>query len=133
MADASATRTGYWLKAAESLEGAESEYALGRYNNAANRCYYACFQAAIAALLAEGISAADGVWEHRYVLAQFNGQLINRRKRYPAELRRVLPRLMELRQNADYSTDGVQRREVQSALRDARQFLEAISSGGMRR
>jgi hypothetical protein len=40
----------YLIKAEESLRGAESEFAQGRYNNAANRCYYACFQAAVAAL-----------------------------------------------------------------------------------
>ena len=41
----------YTDKAQESLAGAESEFANGRYNNCANRCYYACFQTAIAALL----------------------------------------------------------------------------------
>src|SRR5205823_6359850 len=41
-------------KALESLAGAESELANGRYNNAANRAYYACFQAAIAALQRAG-------------------------------------------------------------------------------
>jgi uncharacterized protein (UPF0332 family) len=30
-------------KALESLAGAESEFANARYNNCANRCYYACF------------------------------------------------------------------------------------------
>jgi uncharacterized protein (UPF0332 family) len=33
----------YLEKAEESLAGAESELANGRYNNCANRCYYACF------------------------------------------------------------------------------------------
>jgi uncharacterized protein (UPF0332 family) len=45
----------YDAKAKESLETAESEYMSGRYNSCANRCYYACFQMAIAALLDEGI------------------------------------------------------------------------------
>lgn len=45
----------YLDKAIESLAGAESEYANKRYNNCANRCYYAMFQAAIAALIAAGI------------------------------------------------------------------------------
>jgi hypothetical protein len=49
------TTTIYLAKAAESLLSAESEYVNGRYNSCANRCYYACFQAAIAALLQEGI------------------------------------------------------------------------------
>jgi hypothetical protein len=36
----------YLAKVEESLRGAESEFAQGLYNNAANRCYDACFQAA---------------------------------------------------------------------------------------
>ena len=40
----------YLAKAEESLLGAASELAQGRYNNSVNRAYYACFQAAIAAL-----------------------------------------------------------------------------------
>ena len=40
----------YLIKAEEILRGAESELAQSRYNNAANRCYYACFQAAVATL-----------------------------------------------------------------------------------
>jgi uncharacterized protein (UPF0332 family) len=39
----------YLVKSAESLAGAESEYANGRFNNSANRAYYACFHAAVAA------------------------------------------------------------------------------------
>ncbi len=34
----------FLVKAEESLAGAESEYTSGRYNNCANRCYYACFR-----------------------------------------------------------------------------------------
>lgn len=45
----------YLSKARESLETAESEYVNRRYNSCANRCYYACFQAAIAALLRAGV------------------------------------------------------------------------------
>jgi uncharacterized protein (UPF0332 family) len=62
----------YLAKASESLLTAESEYANGRYNSCANRCYYACFQAAIAALLGEGIRPA-GQWSHEFVQAQFVG------------------------------------------------------------
>ena len=51
----------YLAKAEESLRTAESEFANGRYNSCANRCYYACFQAAIAALLREeGDSVVGG-------------------------------------------------------------------------
>ena len=72
----------YLDKARESLAGADSEYANGRYNNSANRCYYACFQAAIAALLVAGVRPAAVQWSHTFVQGQFIGNLINRRKRY---------------------------------------------------
>ena len=49
----------YLAKAAESLQTAESEFANGRYNSCANCCYYACLQAAITALLSEGIRHVD--------------------------------------------------------------------------
>jgi uncharacterized protein (UPF0332 family) len=46
----------YLAKARESFAGAESELIDGRFNNCARSVYYACFQAAIAALLEAGIS-----------------------------------------------------------------------------
>lgn len=57
----------YRAKAVESVAGAESEYANGRYNNCANRCYYACFQIAIAALISTGIEPLGTQWSHTFV------------------------------------------------------------------
>ena len=59
----------YLAKATESLLTAESEFANGRYNNAANRAYYACFQAALAALMRAGIRtpSPSGQWSHEFV------------------------------------------------------------------
>lgn len=85
-------------KAEESLAGAVSEFEFGRYNNVANRAYYACFQAAVAALALAGIRPQGGrdVWGHSFVQSQFAGQLISRRKRFPAELRNVLSEMFTL-------------------------------------
>ena len=118
----------YLAKALESLEGAESELANRRYNNCANRCYYACFQAAIAALLAEGIQARStkGHWRHQTIHATFVEQLIKRRRIYPPSLRSVLAELMLLRQDADYETDRVSRKQATRAVRRSREFVEAI-------
>jgi len=66
------------LKARESLAGAERELALGRYNNAANRAYYACFHAAVVALLRGHIRRE--IWSHDEVQSLFAGLLVNRRK-----------------------------------------------------
>lgn len=117
----------YLKKAAESLAGAESELANRRFNNCANRCYYACFQAAIAALLAAGIQArsSKGQWRHEQVQAQFTGQLINRRKRYPTALRRTLYENM-LRHSADYETHTISEIQAHRALRRSREFVNAV-------
>lgn len=56
-------------RAGESLAGAESEFADGRYNNVANRRYSACYQAAVAALRHAGVqppAGADGQWSTRH-------------------------------------------------------------------
>lgn len=117
-------------KAEESMSGAESEFVNGRYNNTANRCYYACFQAAIATLAREGIQPRGGQWSHAFVQAQFVGQLINRRRLYPPTLRDVLLRNQELRRVADYDIIQVTRREAVTALQRTRTFLAAIQQRG---
>ena len=116
---------GFLAKAIESLASAEADYAADRYSSCANRCYYACFQAAISALLAAGIRAPQQ-WGHGFVQAQFSGRLIDRRKRYPATLRSVLGRLMTTRGAADYDPAPVDRSSAERALRAARAFVEAI-------
>jgi uncharacterized protein (UPF0332 family) len=90
----------YLQKALESLACAESETTNGRYNNAANRAYFACYQAAITALMSAGVHRSR--WEHDFVQAQFAGQLIGRRKLYPSEFRNVLSNLSISRVEADY-------------------------------
>ena len=120
----------YLAKATESLLTAESEFDHARYNSCANRCYYSCLQAAIAALLRAGIRAVNDEWGHGFVQAQFVGQLVNRRKRYPATLRQVLADNQALRDKADYRTGMVTRTEAGRALGRSRAFVAAIRQGG---
>ena len=123
------------IKALESLAGADSERVNRRYNNCANRCYYAAFQAAIAALLGAGIRPAGGQWSHTFVHGQFAGRLIRRRKLYESALRDTLPRLQKLRQEADYTTYQVTETEAARAFRRSQAFVTAIQEerGGERR
>ncbi len=121
------TADSYLRKAVESLLTAESEYANGRYNSCANRAY---FQAAIAALLREGIQAGGGRWAHTYVQSQFVGQVINRRHRYPSTLRSTLSELLTLRHTADYDPDPISRAEANRGLRRSREFVETVRRGG---
>lgn len=122
----------YLVKAVESLQGAESEYSNGRYNNCANRCYYACFQAAVHALAEAGITPAGAraTWSHEGLQATFVRELINRRKRYPGDLRDVLPRTYTLRQTADYTEQWVTDTQASRALRRTRSFLLALQPEG---
>jgi uncharacterized protein (UPF0332 family) len=115
----------YLVKATESLQTAESEFVNGRYNSCANRCYYACFQAAIAALLREGIRPR-GQWNHEFVQGQFVGVLLNQRHRYDRELRRVLADNQTLRDLADYRPELVTATQAGRALRRTRMFVAAI-------
>jgi uncharacterized protein (UPF0332 family) len=118
----------YLRKAEDSLAGAASEFANGRYDNCANRAYYACFQAAIAALLREGIGSPHKAeqWGHDYVQAQFNGELINRRKRFPATMRETLIQGLRLRQLADYKNERVIEVQASRGLARANQFVNAV-------
>lgn len=117
-------------KAEESLAGAASEFTNGRYNNCANRSYYACFLAAIHALQRAGIEPRGEQWGHAFVQAQFVGELINRRKLYPATLRDVLRNGLALRRVADYEADRVSQVRAERMLRRARELVEAIGGQG---
>jgi uncharacterized protein (UPF0332 family) len=118
----------FFAKAAENFAAAETELAAGRLNACANRAYYACFQAAVAALLAESIrpSGSTRQWSHEFVQAQFAGVLIARRKRYPAELRATLLRNQQVRNQADYEPEPVSEAQVQRALQRARLLVRAV-------
>lgn len=122
----------YADKASESLAGAVSEYANGRYNNTANRCYYACFQAAVHALFAAGVapSLARSTWSHEQVQSLFAAELIRRRKVYPADLRDVLSRTYLLRQTADYTRDTISEVQAERALRRTRSLVDAVERRG---
>jgi uncharacterized protein (UPF0332 family) len=116
----------YLVKAEESLLGAESEFANRRYQNCANRAYYACYQAGVAALLQAGIRPSGSRWGHDTVQAQFVGELINRRKRYPSDLRDSFERLYLLRQTADYAVGLISEIQAARAIRRARAFVTTV-------
>jgi uncharacterized protein (UPF0332 family) len=119
----------YLVKATESLPTAESEFGNGRYNSCANRCYYACFQAAIAAIFREGIRPR-GQWSHECVQGQCVGVLINQRHLYDSQLRRILPDNQSLRDKADYRVELVTATQAGRALRRSRTFVAAIRQRG---
>ena len=115
----------YIEKATESLASAESDLVAGRYNSCANRSYYACFQAAVAALIRAGVNPSRG-WGHDFVRARFAGELVNRRHLYPAHLKSVLPDLFLHRQTGDYEITHVSRTVAERATRRTREFVGTI-------
>lgn len=117
-------------KARDSLAGAQSELANVRFNNAANRAYYAAFQAAIAALLRESIRAIDEHWAHTFVQSEFAGKLIARRHRNPSSLQDTLSRLETLRLRADYRGDTISATEARRCVRRSRELVEAVGLRG---
>jgi uncharacterized protein (UPF0332 family) len=120
----------YLVKAHENLASAEGELQHGRTNSCARSAYYACFHAAIAALLQAGLTPPEPArgWGHDWVHASFVGQLIQRRKLYPASLRRILPDLLALRHKGDYRAISVSQREAQQAVHNAQTLVHAVTA-----
>jgi uncharacterized protein (UPF0332 family) len=115
----------YLDKGRESLACAESEFTARRYNTTARNIYYALFQGAVAALLQEGITPF-GQWQHEFVHSRFSGQLVYRRKVYPAKFRRTLIEALMLRLKADYTPHNLTRRDVEGYLNECRELLRLI-------
>ena len=88
----------YWLeKARECLVSAEDEARSGRFSFAVNRCYYAAFYAASAALLARGLRFV----KHSGARAAVHRDLV-KPDLLPEDLGRLYDRLFHDRQQGDY-------------------------------
>lgn len=117
----------YLGKARASLAGADVELANDLCDNAVNRAYYACYQAAVAALVAEGVQPLmDRYWPHDLVQTQFPSVLIDRRGCYPRRLRTTLKAIFDERLKADYEPDRIDRQTASEAVRRAHDFVEHI-------
>jgi uncharacterized protein (UPF0332 family) len=115
-------------KSQESVTGARSEFEAERYNNCANRTYYAVFQAGIHALILEGVRlpGAATAWSHSFVDSNFSGLLVNRRHRYETSLRGVIADNRTLREDADYTTGSVNAVRASRALQRAERSVAAV-------
>ncbi len=94
------------------------------FDSAANRAYFATFQAAICALEGEGIKRDE--WAHKGVHSDFVQLFVRRRKIVPASFVGTLPSLMQLRHIADYQQPGVSQRQAERAVRLAQEFVELL-------
>ncbi|OQX21847.1 MAG: hypothetical protein BWK80_32030 [Desulfobacteraceae bacterium IS3] len=111
-------------KAKENLEIARLSFDRDCYNACANRAYFAAFQAAVAALSAQGIRNEKN--EHARVQSEFSLQLIKRKKIYPAKLKPYLSDMQNLRNKADYSEKQVGKKSAREQLTQAAELIGFI-------
>ncbi len=109
-------------RAKENLLAAERLFELDLYNASANRAYYAAFHAALVVLSQNGFTP---IIDHKVVQAMFSGELINRRKIYPAHIKQSLQQLQDVRNNADYK-GGVGKNKAAEQLKKAQIFCSIL-------
>jgi uncharacterized protein (UPF0332 family) len=110
--------------AKENLEAAQVLFDRGLYNASANRADYAAFQAAVAALAAVGFQ--DSVPSHKTVQAKFSAELIHQRKICPSKLKSYLLELQTTRNEADYGTEMIGKKDASRQLAKAREFVVTV-------
>ncbi|HZU04933.1 MAG TPA: HEPN domain-containing protein [Chloroflexota bacterium] len=117
----------YLAKAEQCLAGAELAVAYGQYNNAANRAYYAAFQAAIAVLCAAGIQPpTPRYWAHDFVLREYCHQQGAGASIWAPGSGAVLKALQDERLKADYDIEPLGAASGRRALALAREFVAAV-------
>jgi len=103
-------KTEFLAKAEENITAAQICFENGLYNACANRAYYAALHAVVVALAHRGIRRNK--IDHGQVQADFSGELIKRRKIYPAKLKSYLPDMQIIRNKADYSDDNISKKRA---------------------
>ena len=117
----------YLVKAEQFLAGAQLAVDHGQYNNAANRAYYAAFQAAIAVLAAAGVTPpTPRYWGHDFVLREYCRRAVPHGAAFLPGSASALKALQDERLKADYETELLGRVSGERALTLAGQFLAAV-------
>ncbi len=114
-------KTEFLEKAEESFDAAKLCFDRGLFNACMNRAYYSALQVAIAALADRGIRR-DKI-DHKQVQSDFSGELIIRRKVYPAKIRYYLSDMQLVRNIADYTGEKISRKLASRWLSKAEEFL----------
>ena len=94
------------------------------FDAAANRAYYAAFQAAVAALARHGFTK-DRL-DHEWVQAQMNTQLIRRAKICPDKIKSHLPKMQTVRNIADYEPKRTGKKVAQRQIAKAEEMISVI-------
>ena len=98
----------------------------GDMRSACNRVYYAMFDAARAALLADADNAKpDGIKTHAGIVSAFSLHLI-KPGLLPVNLGKDLSRVDQIRLAADYSDEDIDQDTAARAVQQAQAFVDAI-------
>jgi len=111
-------------KASENLLAAQISLQNGLFNACANRAYYGALQAAIAALEHKGLKRKRV--DHGWVQANFNNHFINRHKIYPRKFRYYLLDMQAIRDQADYESESITKKEAQRQVNKLKEFIAII-------
>lgn len=113
-------------KASTACSSARTLLDLGDVNGAANRAYYAMFDAARAALLASGAQVDPNICRtHSGLIGAFGGYLVKNGP-IPKEIGRLLNRAHEIRLIADYNGDSVHPYDALEIVDQSEVFITVI-------
>jgi hypothetical protein len=108
-------------KARQKLSAARRALDAGDWDDASSRAYYAAFHATCAVLRSHGLAYSS----HGQTLGAFNRECVQSGE-FPRETTRVLTRLFEDRQLADYEVlHSVGQEDAVRDVRDAAAFVES--------
>lgn len=111
-------------KAKGKLAAARRELKMGTPEEAVSRAYYAAFHAISAVLASQGFSFSS----HAQTIGGFNAHFV-RTGLFPKDTNRILHRLFENRQTADYDwTTVVERASAQRDVKDAAALVAACQA-----
>lgn len=113
----------YMDKAERACKSARALFDLHDVDGAANRAYYAMFDAAHAALLMSGAPAREEVARtHSGLIGAFGEHLV-KTGRVSTDMGRTLNRAEEIRLIADYKGDSVEVQDAQEMIERAESFV----------
>lgn len=116
-------------KAETACSSARALLVLGDVDGAANRAYYAMFDAARAALLASGVPVGLEIARTHSGLIGAFGKFLVKSGAVSKDMGRLLNRAHEIRRLADYDEDSVELADARELVEQAATFVAAMSAG----
>ena len=117
----------FLAKAKENFSAARILERRKKYSSAANRAYYAAWQAQLAALQKlKPIRKTRGIYKHRSVVEAFQSRLVGKDKPFGVGMISDISKLASLRVKADYETDDVSARDADDCAKICQRIVEGI-------